>query len=67
MCVETGVGSGRIYQVNELHPSREEAERVAQLKADCANTDKNNFVCKTYHARLEDRDETQACPGTKWW
>lgn len=47
MCVETGVGSGSIYNEADLFPTREEAERVADAKAKVANTT-TPWIAKQY-------------------
>jgi hypothetical protein len=51
MCRETGVGSGSVYNENDLFQTEEEAMAAAQIKATLANT-KTEWIVKLYNKSL---------------
>ena len=53
MCVETGVGSGNIYDENRLFGTESEALEAAQKRADEANNGGVDWVAKQYNKTLE--------------
>nr|WP_278374564.1 hypothetical protein [Brucella anthropi] len=55
MCVETGVGSGSVYNERDLHPSEAEAIAAAQLIADDQNQTVD-WVVKQFNQTLEISD-----------
>lgn len=55
MCVETGVGSGSIYDEDRLFPSEEEALAAAQVMADDTNKTAP-WIVKLYNKTLEISD-----------
>lgn len=48
MCVETGVGSGSVYNERDLYKTEAEALAASKLKADLANADTTGWVAKQY-------------------
>lgn len=57
MCVETGVGSGSIYSEADLFTTREEAERVADVRAKLLNVEVP-WIAKQYDKSLSVSDYT---------
>lgn len=52
MCVETGVGSGNLYNEDRLFPSEQEARAAAQAMADESNKT-TDWIVKLYNKTLE--------------
>jgi hypothetical protein len=48
MAVETGIGSGSLYNEDDLFASEEEALSVAKARADAANLDHEGWAAKQY-------------------
>jgi hypothetical protein len=55
MCVETGVGSGSVYDEHLLHPTKEEAEVAATILA-AKNDQSVSWVKDLYNASVEFSD-----------
>jgi hypothetical protein len=52
MCRETGVGSGSVYNEDDLFQTEEEATAAAQIKADIANKE-TEWIVKLYDKTLK--------------
>lgn len=53
MCVETGVGSGSLYDEDRLFPTELEAHAAAQVMASASNAGGVPWVAKQYNMTLE--------------
>lgn len=56
MCRETGIGSGSVYTEEMLTADKDEAEAIAEYKANKINNDAERFPGNTFHGNLEFAD-----------